>query len=284
MTAKTILVTNEKGGVGKTTTATTLAVGAAARLPHGRVLLIDTDPQGSAATGLGVNPNGRCLSYLLAEESTYSEQIVRCDASEHGGPTRPNLFLLPASKRLLPTLQQMAEDIGAMKELSGKMSAGARKQMGLAEIPTLADTFERIMTPLKKAFDYIFIDSQPSLGLLQNALLRYADFAVVPTQVDYHSVEQVARHTATILESQQAGLPVRLLAVVPTFVDPRLSLTQELWPHLARTYGRQLAKPIPKRTDIAKGPALGGLTIFEYKPDSDAAIAYGYLLDRVMAV
>lgn len=283
MSAKTILVTNEKGGVGKTTTVTTIAVGAALRIPNKRILIIDTDPQGSVATGMGLDPEGRCLSQILLEKSSYSEQIMSCDLAHKGLPARPNLYLLPASKNLLPALQQMAEDIGAMRELAARMTPGARKQMGVEYIPSIADTFERIMLPLKQAFTYIFIDSQPSLGLLQDALYRFADYAVVPTKVDYHSVEQTAQHTRTILQAQENRASVRLHSIVPTFVDTRLSLTQELWPYLVETYGKRLSRPIPQRADIAKCPALGGLTIFDYRPDSDGAQAYSYLLDRILA-
>lgn len=290
MTAKTILFTNQKGGVGKTTSTLTVAVGLIHRMPDERVLIIDTDPQGNAATGLNVEDRvgDRCLSRLLSEESTFSEQVVNCDRAGAGGPSRPNLYLIPASERLPVVLTQMSEGIGAMRQLADRLTAGQRAQMGADNIPTIADTFERILSPLKRHFAYILIDSQPSLGQLQEALHRFADFAVVPTEVDYYSLEQTNKHTQTILsahtQARTDGLSrVRLLTVVPTCVDPRLSLTQELWQVLTQTYGRLLSRPVPRRADVAKGPALGGLTIFDYKPESDAAAAYQYLLDRVMA-
>lgn len=284
MAAKTILITNEKGGVGKTTTTTALSVGTAAAI-NGRVLMIDTDPQGNVAKNLGIDVGGRCLSYLIEEASSFSDQIVQCAPN---GQPRSNLYLLPSSKRLGKVLEKMSEDIGAMEELAKRMTPGARKQMNLEQVPTVADTFNRILGPLKGVFEYIFIDSQPSIGILQDALHRFADFAVVPTQVDYMSVEQTGEHTRTILEAhkktQEDGWKrVKLLAVVPTFVDPQLSLTKEMWQDLVETYGRLLARPIPRRTDIGKCPALGGLTILDYKPDSDGAKAYRHLLDRVMA-
>ncbi|MCB0202536.1 MAG: AAA family ATPase, partial [Anaerolineae bacterium] len=101
MTAKVYTVENRKGGVGKTTTAVTLAVGLARRLHEdggGNVLVIDMDPQGDAARGLGLDPNGRCVSNVLLGDGDVDilrENVMSADRGDDGGPSRPNLYVLP---------------------------------------------------------------------------------------------------------------------------------------------------------------------------------------------
>lgn len=279
-----ILVNNQKGGVGKTTTAVNLAVGLAYALKKSssRVLLIDTDPQGCVSTALGIAPSG-CLSQLLTsqDEIAYSEVIVSVDAySAADAPRRPNLYVLPATEKLSAALDKMNQDYGAMQELAGKLSAGARRSMGVTSIPTISDTFESVIGPLRDKFPYIVIDSPPTVGPLTEALFRFSDFVIVPTEVDYHSVTQTLKHTYGIQSWQGLGAKVRLLAVVPTMYQGNLTLTNEMSTDL-NIYGRLLADAIPRRTAIAQAPAYG-MTVLEYQPRSDGARAYASLVKRVL--
>lgn len=283
--AKVFSVENRKGGVGKTTTAVILATALA---KHGekqekRVLLLDTDPQGDASTAFDLDVGDRCLSNLLLEISGFAENIISVDQFSNGRINRPNLFLLPASDKLSSAVNALTQDIGAMREMASKMTTTMRRSSGLDNIPTMADIFERVAEPLKDAFHYIVIDCPPSLGELREAIHRYADYAIVPVRTDYHSVRQTAHHTRNILEDQAKGLDIRILAVVPTFVQKNHLLTREMLDQLAETYGRTLMEPIPLVTAVAQAPALGGMTVLDHAPNSKAAKAYRKLIERALA-
>ncbi|MCP4426780.1 MAG: ParA family protein [Chloroflexi bacterium] len=286
MTAKVVSIENWKGGVAKTTTAVTLAVAVAkylARKGDGRVLIMDTDPQGSAAKALALHPGERCISNLLLERGSLAENVMSANLEADGGPSRPNLFLLPASDQLWEALRELIESVGAMKEIAKHMNSAVRAKAGLNEIPSVSDVFQSALGPLKKHFDYIFIDNPPSLGALREAIHVFADFAIVPAKMDAESVKMTALHTQQILDDQQRGINIKILAVVPTFVQPRLLLTQSLMDELEATYNRMLSPSVPLRTAVAQAPAMGGLTIFDHAPSSPAAKSYAQLAKRVLA-
>ena len=277
MQAKVISVENRKGGVGKTTTAVILAVALARQLAAEgkRVLLMDTDPQGDAATAVHVEPGMRCLSGLLLDTATFTETIVPIDSL---APPLSNLYLLPASDQLTDTLALLNRNLGAMSLLA-QQNASSQKET----IPSITDIFLQATYPLKEAFQYIIIDCPPSLGTLREAIHQFADYAVVPVRPDYHSVQQTARHTHDILEDRARGIDIRILAVVPTFVQSNHLLTKEMMQKLRQAYGEQLTQPIPLTTAIAQAPALGGLTVLEHAPTSLATLAYQDLIQRVLS-
>lgn len=277
--AKIFSVENRKGGVAKTTTAVIIATALAQK---GRTLLIDTDPQGNAAHALGVESGGRCLSQLLLEEKEYKEVIM--PGSVAGGPERKNLFLIPASDRLTTAVNQLAEGIGAMKDIASKLPSAMRKANG--PTPTVASYFHAALDPLKAHFTYIVLDCPPSLGELRAAIHSFAQYAIVPTRTeDFLSVRQTTEHTQNILEDQKGGGSVRLLAVVPTFVQGNHSLTKEMLGQLRQVYGRLLTSPIPLTTAVASATATGkGYTILDTDPNHKAAQAYRSLVERVLAV
>jgi chromosome partitioning protein len=285
MTATVFSVENRKGGVGKTTTAVILATALAKHVEGQgkRVLLMDTDPQGDAATAFDLNAGDRCLSNLLLEISGFAENIMPVGQAADGIPNRPNLFLLPASDKLSLAVNALTQDIGAMREMASKMTNTMRRSSGLDTIPSMADIFERTVAPLKDAFHYIVVDCPPSLGELREAIHRYADYAIVPVRTDYHSVRQTAHHTRNILEDQAKGLNIRILAVVPTFVQKNHLLTREMLDQLKEAYGRTLTEPVPLVTAVAQAPALGGMTVLDHAPDSSAAKAYRKLVERALA-
>ncbi len=279
MAAKVFSVENRKGGVAKTTTAVILATALAQK---GRTLLVDTDPQGNAAHALGVNAGGRCLSQLLLEEADYKDVVMQGWTAD--GPERRNLFLIPASDRLTSAVAQLVEGIGAMKDIAEKMPTAMRRNNN--PIPTIADYFHAALDPLKTHFSYIILDCPPSLGELRAAIHSFAHYAIVPTRTeDYLSVRQTTEHTQNILDDQKGGGSVRLLAVVPTFVQANHSLTREMMNQLRQAYGRLLTSPIPLTTAVASATATGkGYTILDTEPGHKASEAYQTLINRVLAV
>jgi chromosome partitioning protein len=118
MTAKVFTVENRKGGVGKTTTAVTLGVGLARRLEQnggGNVLIVDMDPQGDAARGLGLDPGSRCVSQVLLGDGSLEPlriNVLPADRSLDGGPVRPNLYVLPATDRLSEAKEDILTEFG----------------------------------------------------------------------------------------------------------------------------------------------------------------------------
>ena len=283
MTAKVFTVENRKGGVGKTTTAVTLGVGLARRLQQnggGHVLIIDMDPQGDAARGLGLNPDDRCVSHVLLGDGSLDplrENVMPADRGPGGGPARPNLFILPASDQL----SEAKEDI--LTEFALLAARSMRSQQPGHE-RHLVNILDEKLGLAKKAFSYIIIDCPPTLDMLQQSVHQFADYAIVPVKVDFHGASATGRHTSNILQDQAAGIDIKISAVVPTFVNARHNLTRAMMKNLLRTYGTQVVtKAIPNTVRVAEAPASGGLTILEYMPDSPAAIAYEDLVDRVYA-
>lgn len=283
MTAKVFTVENRKGGVGKTTTAVTLAVGLARRLHKdggGNVLVIDMDPQGDAARGLGLDPNGRCVSKVLLSDGNVEilrENVMPADRGDDGGPARPNLYVLPASDKL----SEAKEDI--LTEFALLAARSMRSRRGGNETH-LVDILDEKLGLAKQAFAYIIIDCPPTLDLLQQAVHQYADYAIVPVKVDFHGASATGRHTSNILQDQAEGIDITIAAIVPTFVNARHNLTKSMMHELTRVYGKQvIAKPVPNTVRVAEAPASGGQTVLEYMPDSPAAGAYRDLVDRLYA-
>lgn len=278
--AEAVVITseNEKGGVGKTSLVVTVAVGVAAALKNARVLIVDTDPQGSVAKALALQPDDRCLSnILLAEEVTpelVADNIMLVDSRPVGGPLRSNLYLLPASARLADALLQIRDDSARADESARGMSPVMRRRLGMDNIPTLTDIFLERMSLLLEDYAFILIDTPPSLGPLREGLRAFADFALVPTSPDFLSTVQTPEHTRKIIADLEAGLRTRILAVVPSKVKTGHNLTTQMLSELNDAYGDLVTPPIPDTTYVAQAPALGGLTIFENAPkNSDAAQA-----------
>lgn len=288
--SKVFTVENRKGGVGKTTTAVTLAVGLASRLlaqaggnpkAAGRVLLIDMDAQGDTARALGLEPKGRCISNILSGDGSVDvlkRNVMPADRSADGGPARPNLFVIPASD----ALSEAKEDI--LTEFALNAARSARRQRGNVDIGNLVTLLDDKLHAAKQVFDYIIIDCPPTLDMLQQAVHQFADEAIVPVKVDYHGASATGRHTNNILEDQADGISIKIAAVVPTFVDGRSNLTKAMLKNIIQTYGRVVTRPIPNTVKVAEAPASGGLTVTEYLPGSPAAVAYDDLTDRIYAM
>ncbi len=278
-----LAIVNQKGGVGKTTTAVNLAHGLSLRLGNGsdvtgattpaRVLLLDMDPQGNCAAALGIDPGGRCISDLLAGRATPRQAIIPDIPRERGGTGRPGLFLIPATERLVGVTEELLiRDFQSYRR--GKQEGGG-----------LDDALVDRLGPLRDAFAWIVIDCPPSLGSLTTAVYRFADKAVVPVRTAMLDATGAAQHTAMINELQADGLPIQVSLILPTFFEPRQVLARQVYQDLVAKYGRsRVAVPIIQSVVVQQAQAAGGSTLFEYPPaaDSPATAAYGRLVERVL--
>jgi chromosome partitioning protein len=244
-------VSNQKGGVGKTTSAVNLA---AALAIHGQnVLVIDCDPQGNASTALGVDHRvGTPDTYeVLVEDRPLVEVVVAT-------PDIPRLWCAPATIDLA----------GAEVELVGKVAREHRLRRALAEY---LPEHERLHGRL----DYVFIDCPPSLGQLTLNALVAAEEVLLPIQCEYYALEGVTQLTHTIdLVRRELNPPLRVTTVLLTMYDARTNLSSQVADEVRRVFGRLvLATQIPRSVRLSEAPSYGQ-TVLSYDPGSPGALAY----------
>jgi chromosome partitioning protein len=249
--ARVIALANQKGGVGKTTTAVNLAGELAKR--GRRVLLIDSDPQGNATTSLGVNKSA-------LQATTYDLLLA------HVTPTESMVSTERAHYDLVPTDQDLA---GAEVELSGAEQRERRLVAALG--------------PLRERYDYILIDCPPSLGLLTLNALCAADRVIIPLQCEYLALEGLAQLKATLDRVRDSINPtLRILGVVMTMYDGRTNLAQQVVDEVQRHFPKLIFRTlIPRSVRFSEAPSYGRL-IAEYDPQSRGAQAYSNLADEVI--
>ncbi|HEY1835788.1 MAG TPA: ParA family protein [Candidatus Saccharimonadales bacterium] len=247
MTKKIIAVTNQKGGVGKTTTAISLAAQLAT--VERPALLIDLDPQGNATSGFGLPKDGLITSYEVLCENTPLADAVR---ETHV----PGLFVLPANANLA----------GAEVELVNEQ----RREFKLAQALAPA------------SYEYIIIDCPPSLGLLTVNALTAAHAVFIPVQAEYYALEGLGQLLRTVQRVREGLNPsLELLGVVLTMYDKRTSLSEQVMQELKNHFGDKLCKTvIPRNVRLAEAPSFGK-TIFEHDRWSRGARAYKQLAKEV---
>lgn len=245
--AITITIANEKGGVGKTTTAVNLAAGLALRLEDqpgalGRVLLIDMDPQGHAllasAFGQHEAPAHQSLAALLTESPPPSAQRFLQHAQHH-----PNLFLLPGNRTAM---------VDASRILPSLMANESRLM--------------RAIEPLQSQFAYIIIDTPPTIGdLLVNALVAATD-VIIPVETSYLGVSGLRELQKTIEQVRMHFRPdLRVLGYLPTLCDEQRGETHDILNELTSRYPHQVFNPIHKSTDLAYAHSTH-MDVFTYRP------------------
>ena len=247
MTTKIIAVVNQKGGVGKTTTAINLAAQLAA--DKKTVLLIDLDPQGNATSGIG-----------LPKEQHPTTYEVLCDG-------------LPLAEAVQPA------------HLSGVFVLAANANLAGAEVELVNKTgreFALKRTLATAAYDYIMIDCPPSLGLLTINGLTAASSVLIPVQAEYYALEGLSQLLNTIQAVRGSTNPaLELLGIVLTMFDKRNSLSEQVQQEVQKYFGDKLfSSVVPRNVRLAEAPSYGR-TIFEHDRWSKGARAYKALAREV---
>lgn len=249
---KIFAVANQKGGVGKTTTAINL--GAALADLQKRVLVIDLDPQGNATTGLGVD--ARHLDVSIYDVLMRDEPIENCIE-----PTSvKNLFVTPATIDLA----------GADIELVSMFSRELRLRKAIEDI--------------KEEYDYIFIDCPPSLGLITINGLAAATDVMVPIQCEYYALEGLSQLLKNVqLVQVNLNPSLKVSAIVLTMFDSRTKLAEQVVQEVRGHFGEIVFKTvIPRTVRLSEAPSFGQpITIFD--PSSRGSHAYKALAEEVVS-
>lgn len=248
--ARVISITNQKGGVGKTTTSINLA---AALVQRGqRLLLIDMDPQGNATVGCGVALDDieNTIYQLLLKESIAAETVVKTDSG---------IDVIPANGDLA----------GAQVELLNEIGRELRLQKALA--------------PLHSEYDYIFIDCPPALNVLTINALVASDSVMIPMQCEYFALEGLSALVATIRKIRETLNPrLSIEGLLRTMFDGRNSLSNEVSKQLQTHFGNKVYETvIPRNIRLAEAPSYGE-PVISYDPTSKGADAYLSLADEIL--
>jgi chromosome partitioning protein len=246
-----LALTNQKGGVGKTTTSVNLAASLAAT--KRRVLLIDIDPQGNATMGSGVDKSELELS--IYDALTQQAPVRDCLQFSESG----KYWVLPAN---------------------GDLTAA---EVEMLELPQRERLLQRLLTELAQDFDYILVDCPPSLNMLTVNALAACDGVIIPMQCEYYALEGLAALVNTINRIHQMLNPrLKIEGLLRTMYDPRNSLTNDVSAQLSQHFGDRLYRTcIPRNVRLAEAPSFGQ-PVLAYDRMSKGSIAYLALAGEIL--
>lgn len=243
---KIISIVNQKGGVGKTTTAVNLA--AAVGISGKKVLLVDADPQGNSTSGYGINKKQVKISTyeLLIGNSSAETAIITTEYK--------NVSVVPSSINL------------------------AAAEVDLIEVENRQNQLKMALASCREKFDYIFIDCPPSLGLVTINALNASDTVLVPIQCEYFALEGLSQLMATVRQVKRLYNPtLEIEGIVLTMYDARLNLTGQVVGEIKKYFADKLYKTaIPRAVRLSEAPSYG-MPIQYYDKRSKGAAAYNDL-------
>lgn len=249
---KIIAVANQKGGVGKTTTAVNLAAAIAER--NKRVLVVDSDPQGNASSGIGFRPERDYTSHLY---HAFSGGVSVGDIVL--STSHKNLKIIPSTIDLVAT------------------------EMELISVENRERSLKNLLESVRFSFDYIFVDCPPSLGLLTVNALTAANSVLIPMQCEYFAMEGLAQLINTIRSVKKSfNKELYIEGLLLTMYDKRNRLTYQVADEITKHFNKQVFNTvIPRNVRLSESPSHG-LTIFQYDIQSRGAHAYNTLADEFL--
>ncbi len=300
MSAKIIAVTNQKGGVGKTTTAVNLAY-FLAKDQKARVLIVDFDPQGNATSGLGLekaelksaqNPNGApTILDAISGEANLS-QVIK--------PTNfKNLFIAPANPQLADAESGLAKAERRFIRLRDALNQICHPELVSGSSSSLNNSLDsgrsvrnephsaqsKISREFQNgnSFDFILIDSPPSLSLLTVNALVAANHVLLPVQAEFYALEGLGQLLETMKLVRKGLNPtLELLGVLVTMYDSRTSLSQEVYKEVAKHFpGKVFETKIPRNVRLAEAPSHG-LPVGAYDRFSKGSRAYKSAVEEIL--
>lgn len=248
---KILCFANQKGGVGKTTSA--LNIAACLARAGKRVLLVDADPQGNATTGIGVRKKDVRLTVydVLIGHAQAQTAVVRTNVA--------NLSLLPSGIDLVGAEIELAEE--------------EKREYRLKEA----------LEPLRSAYDYLLVDCPPALGLITINTLVAADGVVIPMLCEYYSLEGLSQLSNTVrLIRKRFNPSLELVGVLINMYDGRLNLTVSVLEEIKKFFpGKLFRTPIPRSVRISEAPSYG-MSILDYDRNGKGAAAYASVARELM--